>query len=203
MRMTERDKKCYRFLCEYKIPMTTDNISKLFYLEGNTSQSALVIANRRLLKMVDEGYVNRLPRKFGEKAVFYCGEKPNPKTLRHKLVMSHFISELVGNQFKIKSLQFEYNLPEKYSIRMDMFITIEYNNQYYYLFTEVDTTKELNSKYIDLINDLNNGTFRTKYPVILVSITDFPIKDQTLKSNFIQLDTELSNFNKFLWRFVK
>ena len=203
MRMTERDKRCYKFLCEYKIPMTTDNISKLFYLEGNTTQSALVIANRRLLKMVDEGYVNRLPRKFGEKAVFYCGEQPSKRTLRHKLIMSHFISELVYNGFKIVSLQFEYNLPEKYHIRMDIFITVEYQEKLYYLFVEVDTSHELSLKYVDLIQDINKGTFKTKHQVLLVSITDFPIKDELLKANFIHLDAELSNFNKFRWKFIK
>ena len=69
MRMTPRDKKVYQFLCQTKMPMSTSAIAKMFYLQNNTMTSALVIANRRLNKMVEEGYIDRLSRKFGEQAV--------------------------------------------------------------------------------------------------------------------------------------
>ena len=203
MRMTPRDKKVYQFLCQTKMPMSTSAIAKMFYLQNNTMTSALVIANRRLNKMVEDGYIDRLNRKFGEKAIYYCGKQPNKQQLRHKLIMTDFIAELVANQFKVIDCRFEYALPDKYGIRSDMFITIEYNNKLYYLFVEVDVTKEFNEKYLELIQDIEKGLFRTKYPVFIISISDFKINNETIRKSVVQIDTELSNFNKILWKFVK
>ncbi len=117
--------------------------------------------------------------------------------------MTDFIAELVANQFKVIDCRFEYALPEKYGIRSDIFITIEYNSKLYYLFVEVDVTKEFNKKYLELIQDIEKGLFRTKYPVFIVSISDFKIDNEEIRKNVIQIDTELSNFNKILWKFVK
>ena len=203
MRLMPRDKKVYQFLCQTKMPMSTSAIAKMFYLQNNTMTSALVIANRRLNKMVEEGYIDRLNRKFGEKAIYYCGKQPNKQQLRHKIIMTDFIAELVSNQFKVIDCRFEYALPEKYGIRSDIFLTIEYNSKFYYLFVEVDLTKEFNKKYLELIQDIEKGLFRTKYPVFIVSISDFKIDNEEIRKNVIQIDTELSNFNKILWKFIK
>ena len=203
MRLMPRDKKVYQFLCQTKMPMSTSAIAKMFYLQNNTMTSALVIANRRLNKMVEEGYLDRLNRKFGEKAIYYCGKQPNKQQLRHKIIMTDFIAELVANQFKVIDCRFEYALPEKYGIRSDIFITIEYNSKLYYLFVEVDVTKEFNKKYLELIKDIEKGLFRTKYPVFIIRISDFKIDNEEIRKNVIQIDTELSNFNKILWKFVK
>ena len=203
MLLMPRDKKVYQFLCQTKMPMNTSAIAKMFYLQNNTMASALVIANRRLNKKVEEGYLDRLSRKFGEKAIYYCGKQPNKQQLRHKIIMTDFIAELVANQFKVIDCRFEYALPEKYGIRSDIFITIEYNSKLYYLFVEVDITKEFNKEYIELIKDIERGLFKTKYPVFIISISDFKIDNEIIKKSVIQNDTELNNFNKILWKFIK
>ena len=117
--------------------------------------------------------------------------------------MTDFIAELVSKQFKVIDCRFEYALPEKYGIRSDIFITAEYNNKFYYLFVEVDVTKEFNEKYVELIQDIEKGVFRTKYPVFIISISDFKINNETIKKSVVQIDTDLNNFNKILWKFVK
>lgn len=203
MRMTERDRKFIKFMCEYKLPMTSVDIARMFFNQNNNMSSAVVIANRRLSKMVQEQYIQKLPRKFSEQNIFYAGNKPNEKQLKHKLLFSKFISYVSSNGFEIKDIKIEYNLPQKYGIRCDLFLTITYNNKTYYVIAEVDITKTYNENYLNVIHDIQNGLLKSEHEMIFVSISDLKIDNEELRKNVIQLDTEFKNFNKFVWRFVK
>ena len=203
MRMTERDRKFIKFMCEYKLPMTSVDIARMFFNQNNNMSSAVVIANRRLSKMVQEQYIQKLPRKFSEQNIFYAGNKPNEKQLKHKLLFSKFIAYVSSNGFEIKDIKIEYNLPQKYGIRCDLFLTITYNNKTYYVIAEVDITKTYNENYLNVIHDIQNGLLKSEHEMIFVSISDLKIDNDELRKNIIQLDTEFKNFNKFVWRFVK
>ena len=203
MRMTERDRKFIKFMCEYKLPMTSVDIARMFFNQNNNMSSAVVIANRRLSKMVQEQYIQKLPRKFSEQNIFYAGNKPNEKQLKHKLLFSKFIAYVSSNGFEIKDIKIEYNLPQKYGIRSDLFLTITYNNKTYYVIAEVDITKTYNENYLNVIHDIQNGLLKSEHEMIFVSISDLKIDNEELRKNVIQLDTEFKNFNKFVWRFVK
>ena len=203
MRMTERDRKFIKFMCEYKLPMTSVDIARMFFNQNNNMSSAVVIANRRLSKMVQEQYIQKLPRKFSEQNIFYAGNKPNEKQLKHKLLFSKFIAYVSSNGFEIKDIKIEYNLPQKYGIRSDLFLTIAYNKKTYYIIAEVDITKTYNENYLNVIHDIQNGLLKSEHEMIFVSISDLKIDNEELRKNVIQLDTEFKNFNKFVWRFVK
>lgn len=203
MRMTERDRKFIKFMCEYKLPMTSVDIARMFFNQNNNMSSAVVIANRRLSKMVQEQYIQKLPRKFSEQNIFYAGNKPNEKQLKHKLLFSKFIAYVSSNGFEIKDIKIEYNLPQKYGIRCDLFLTITYNNKTYYVIAEIDITKTYNENYLNVIHDIQNGLLKSEHEMIFVSISDLKIDNDELRKNVIQLDTEFKNFNKFVWRFVK
>lgn len=204
MRVTERDRKVIKFLGDNNVVASTQALAKLFYCESHNLSSSTTIANRRLKKLHEGQYIQKLPRKFGEQALWYIGNsKPNQSQLRHKVIMTDFLAELVYQGYKLLDVKFEYALPEKYKIRSDMFITIEFNGQVAYLFVEVDLSKSLNPNYVNLINDIENGLFKCKFPIYLVSISDFKIDDEVLRKNFISIDTELQNIVKLSWKFIK
>lgn len=183
--------------------MVSVDIARMFFNQNNNMSSAVVIANRRLSKMVQEQYIQKLPRKFSEQNIFYAGNKPNEKQLKHKLLFSRFISYISSSGFEIKDIKVEYNLPQKYGIRTDLFLTITYNNKTYYVLAEVDITKTYNENYLNVIHDIQNGLLKSEHEMIFVSISDFKIDNDELRKNVIQLDTEFKNFNKFVWRFIR
>ena len=204
MRVTDRDRKVIKFLGEHNIVASTQALAKLFYNENHNLSSSTTIANRRLKKLYENQYIQKIPRKFSEQQLWYCSNsKPNQSQLRHKVIMTNFIGELAYQGYKLIDVKFEYTLPEKYKIRSDMFITVEFNGQVAYLFVEVDLSKSLNPNYVNLINDIENGLFKCKYPIYLVSISDFKIDDEVLRKNFISITTDLENIVKLSWKFIK
>ena len=204
MRVTDRDKRVIKFLGDNNCVCSTITLAKLFYNENHNLSSSVTIANRRLKKLHEGQYIQKIPRRFGEQQLWFIGNsKPNQSQLRHKVIMTDFIGELVYQGYKLLDVKFEYTLPEKYKIRSDMFVTIEFNNQIAYLFVEVDLSKSLNPNYLQLISDIDNGLFKCKYPIYLVSISDFKIDDEILKKNFVSITTDLENIVKLSWKFIK
>lgn len=204
MRVTDRDKRVIKFLGDNNnVVASTQAIAKMFYCESHNLNSSITIANRRLTKLYQGQYIQKVPRKFGEQQLWYIGNKPNQSQVRHKTIMTNFLGELVYQNYELLDIKFEHSLPEKYSIRMDECLLIKFNGQIVYLFVEVDLSHSLSTNYVQLIEDINNGLFRTKYPIIFVSISDFSISDETLKKNFVQIDTDLNNIVKLSWKFIK
>lgn len=202
VRLMERDLKLISFLESYGMPMTNLSISKLFYSQNNNLTSSIVIANRRLLKLCQGGYIEKMPPKYQERNVFYIGTRPNEKQLKHKIVQTDFLAELYLHGFKILDLKFEYTLPEKYGIRCDMMVKVEYNHKTAFLFVECDLTKDINPRYQTLFKDIEKGLFKSKHNLIFVSLSNRRITDEQLRKQFVQLDTNLKTFDSLIWKFL-
>ena len=198
----DRDLKLISFLESYEMPMTNLSISKMFYSQNNNLTSSIVIANRRLAKLFQNGYINKMPPKFHDRNVFYIGTKPNEKQLKHKIYQTDLLAELYLHGFKIQDLKFEYTLPEKYGIRCDMMVKVEYNHKTAYLFVECDLTKEINPRYHQLFNDIEKGLFKSKHQLIFVSLSNRRINDDDLRKQFVQIDTNLKTFDSLIWKFL-
>lgn len=202
-RLTERDKQCYDYLVSTRLPCSSSDLAKLFYHTGNPS-SEVVICNRRLKVMKELQYVEQYPRKFGTENIFYVGSKPNEKSLRHRLLFTHVIATIATNGFDVdfKSIEIEKQLLDG-ELRCDVFMTISYNNKKYQLIIECDTSKEFNvNGYTKLINKLKKGEIKFNYPLLILSICDFKIEDE-IKKYVIQIKTDLSDFSKFQYQFIK
>ena len=203
-RMTERDMKAYNFLVKTRLPINSCDLAKMFYQSPTGNEmSSLIIAQRRMRVLKELQYIEISPKKFGSSNYYYVG-KVNEKSLRHRLLMSHVIATIATSGFEVVDIQVEKRMPEKYSIISDIFLLCKYNQDSFYLIIEVDLTKEFNEEcYEVLIKDLQNNKLKFKYPVLIMSVSDFKLKSDFIKSNVIQLNTQLSNFNKLLFNFIK
>ena len=202
--MTERDMKAYNFLVKTRLPISSCDLAKMFYQSPTGNEmSSMIIAQRRMRVLKELQYIEISPKKFGSSNYYYVG-KVNEKSLRHRLLMSHVIATIATSGFEVVDIQVEKRMPEKYSIISDIFLLCKYNQDLFYLIIEVDLTKEFNEEcYEVLIKDLQNNKLKFKYPVLIVSVSDFKLKSDFIKSNVIQLNTQLSNFNKLLFNFIK
>lgn len=202
VRLMDRDLKLISFLETYEMPMTNLSISKLFYSQNNNLSSSIVIANRRLKKLAQSGYIEKLPPKYHERNVFYIGTKPNEKQLKHKIYQTDLLAELYLRGFKIHDIKFEYKLPEKYGIRCDMMLKVEYNHKIAYLFVECDLSKDINPKYNQLFSDIETGHFKSKHQLIFISLSNRRITDEYFRKQFVQIDTNLATFDSLIWKFL-
>ena len=196
--------KAYNFLVKTRLPISSCDLAKMFYQSPTGNEmSSMIIAQRRMRVLKELQYIEISPKKFGSSNYYYVG-KVNEKSLRHRLLMSHVIATIATSGFEVVDIQVEKRMPEKYSIISDIFLLCKYNQDLFYLIIEVDLTKEFNEEcYEILIKDLQNNKLKFKYPVLIVSVSDFKLKSDFIKSNVIQLNTQLSNFNKLLFNFIK
>ena len=124
--------------------------------------------------------------------------------MRHGLLITHTIATIATSGFEILDIQTEKKLPEKYGIVCDAFLTLRYNKTVVYLIIEVDLTKEFNETgYTKLITDLKNKSFILKYPVLILSVSDFSLKSDLIKKNVTQIKTNFTNVNALLFNFIK
>lgn len=196
--------KAYNYLVKTRLPISSCDLAKMFYQSPSGNEmSSMIIAQRRMRVLKELQYIEISPKKFGSSNYYYVG-KVNEKSLRHRLLMSHVIVTIATSGFEVVDIQVEKRMPEKYSIISDIFLLCKYNQDLFYLIIEVDLTKEFNEEcYEVLIKDLQTNKLKFKYPVLIVSVSDFKLKSDFIKSNVIQLNTQLSNFNKLLFNFIK
>ena len=169
----------------------------------NNEQSSVVVAQRRLKVLHELQYVEISKRKFGECIYYYVG-KINERSLRHGLLITHTIATISTSGFEILDIQTEKKLPEKYGIVCDAFLTLRYNKTIFHLILVVNLTKEFNEEgYTKLITDLKNKSFVMKYPVLILSVSDYPLKSDFIKKNVTQLKTNFTNVNPLLYNFIK
>ena len=201
-RLTDRDKRCYQFLIDTGLPMTSHQVARCFYNQSGNLSSAVVIANRRLKVLYENNYLERLSRKFGESQIFYAREKPNQKQLRHKLLMSEFIASLSSNGFEILSVETEKQFMDG-ELRSDLFIKAKYHKDEFYIIAEVDLSKDFNvGGYEKFISKLQSREIKFDKKLLIVSISDRKIESD-IKKYIITLDTELKNIEKIKWQFIK
>lgn len=196
--------ECYNFLVKTKLPVTGSDLAKMFYPSptGN-ERSSITIAQRRLRVMHELQYVEISNRKFGDSNYYYVG-KVNERSLRHRLLMSHVIATVSTSGIEVVDINIEKRLPEKYGIISDIFLLCKYNKDYFYMIVEVDISKSFNEEsYIKVITDLKNNALRFKYPLLIVSVCDSKLENDIIKNTVIQLKTDLSDFNKLMFNFIK
>ena len=204
MGITKRDRNVYEFLLNSGLTMTIEQLSNMFYSYNqngtkNNKRSAYVIAHRRMNKLEELGYINCLKKsKWQPNDVYYAhNRKIQSKQLRHELSLSEFVCHLTMNGFKILDIKREYLLPEKYSIRCDAFVLVQYGNKKYYIIVEVGTTHFIDvEKYNQLINDINKHIMNFKYETFIINISDKYLFHPTI----LTIKTDISDINKFIWK---
>lgn len=201
--ITDRDKKFYNYLIRTRLPININDVADMFYPSptGN-KRSSITIAQRRCRELKKLQYIEVSNRSFGNCNYYYVGQKPNERQLRHKLLISHVIATITSNGFIITELEVEKQIMNG-EIRCDVFATLEYNGTKRTMIIEVDLTKEFNvDGYSRLIRRVQDGIISFKYPLMIVSVCDFKIESD-IKKYIITCKTDLSDFNKFIWHFVK
>ena len=199
-KLTDRDKKMINFIHNTNMIFTIRQIADIFYRTGN-SKSSYVIATRRLKVARDFGYLKMTEKIMGEPSVYYRDKVP--KEPKHKLLMSEFLRMLSVNGFTIVEVETEYQGFREYRLVPDMRVIIEYNNEKYVVFVEVDLTKGFTSeeKYYQVFKNMKNLKEQIPYKVLLVSVCDKPFATNYV--NPIRLKTDFSDFNRLIWKFVR
>ena len=199
-KLTDRDKKMINFIHNTNMIFTIRQIADIFYKTGNP-KSSYVVATRRLKVARDFGYLKMTEKIMGEPSVYYRDKVP--KEPKHKLLMSEFLRMLSVNGFTIIEVETEYQGFREYSLVPDMRVIIEYNNEKYVVFVEVDLTKGFTSeeKYYQVFKNMKNLKEQIPYKVLLVSVCDKPFATNYV--NPIRLKTDFSDFNRLIWKFVR
>lgn len=205
-RMMSRDLVMYHFLINTKIPISAISMAKLFYMSDTRHvSSATTVQNRRCKVAMDLGYLERLPRSFGSQSIYYANgiNKPNPKTLRHKLLLGDTLAEIKMNGFDIdfKSCKTEVQLMD--GLRCDMYAEISYNNKRYSLIIEIGTTHPIDeAKYKIFIDKVRNREVTFPYPLLLLNISDHKVNDEYVKKCITTVKTDFSDFSRFVYNFI-
>ena len=199
IRLTNRDKQFIKFMSETNLVFTNQQIGNIFYKGGN-EKSSYMIANRRLRKLYKDGYIKKIKGNIGEKDIYY--HKKKPKEIKHKLIMSEFISKLSLNGVKILKIYTEFQgFKNDYKIIPDLFLIVEYYEHKYIFIVEVDITKEFSNidKYNILVDDARKRKCKDIiYPFLIISICDKkPIKNDSC--NPFNIKTDMSDFSRLLW----
>ena len=107
-RCTERDRRFYYFLVKTRLPMTITDVAHMFYPSpSGNERSSITIAQRRCRELKKMQYIEISNRSFGSCNYYYVGSKPNERSLRHRLLMSHVISTISCNGFNIIDVETE------------------------------------------------------------------------------------------------
>ena len=199
IRLTNRDKQFIKFMSETNLVFTNQQIGNIFYKGGN-EKSSYMIANRRLRKLYKDGYIKKIKGNIGEKDIYY--HKKKPKEIKHKLIMSEFISKLSLNGIKVLKVYKEFQgFKNDYKIIPDLFLIVEYYEHKYIFIVEVDITKEFSNidKYNILVDDARKRKCKDIiYPFLIISICDKkPIKNGSC--NPFNIKTDMSDFSRLLW----
>lgn len=205
-RMMSRDLVMYHFLINTKIPISAISMAKLFYMSDSRHvSSATTVQNRRCKVAMDLGYLERLPRNFGSQSIYYANgiNKPNPKTLRHKLLLGDTLAEIRMNGFDIdfKSCKTEVQLME--GLRCDMYAEIIYNNKRYSLIIEVGTSHPIDEeKYKTFIEKVINKEIKFPHQLLVLNVSDFKVNDEFVKKCITTIHTDLHDISRFIYNFI-
>ena len=204
--MMSRDLVMYHFLISTKIPISAISMAKLFYMSDSRHvSSATTVQNRRCKVAMDLGYLERLPRNFGSQSIYYANgiNKPNPKTLRHKLLLGDTLAEIKMNGFDIdfKSCKTEVQLME--GLRCDMYAEIIYNNKRYSLIIEIGTSHPIDEqKYKTFIEKVINKEVKFPHQLLVLNVSDFKVSDDFVKKCITTIHTDLHDISRFIYNFI-
>lgn len=179
MILTDRDNQIIDFIKVCGV-VDTETICKIFFNNGLRS------CQIRLKKLVDNKYLKRIDREtFLEQHVFYVNKKP--KQLKHKLLFSKFVAELVSLGAEILKIKSPLKID---NVIADGFIAYNLNGENKILLVEIELTKYFNlKKYEELYYSRKWKETFPVYPAIAV-ITDKNVEKSTrftvidIKTNF-------------------
>ena len=204
MPLTKRDKKFYDYLVRTHLPIWSTDAAKMFYpSETGNERSSLTICQRRARVMQKEQYIEISKKSFGEGVYYYVGQPPGQKLLRHNLTKSTTIAKIATTGFDVIGVEPEYQIKE-YGIQADLFLKCKYGKEIFLILVEVDLTKDFNVEgYTRLVKSIQKGEFKTDYPLYILSVSDFKIKDEFIKTYVTQVMTDFRDFEKFKYNFIK
>lgn len=203
-RLTMRDKQVYDYLVQTRLPIQAIDMARMFYLSDTRNiSSATTIQHRRCRAMIELGYIERMNRSFGAQSVYYIGSKPNPKTLRHKLLISSTLAEICTNGFDVdfKSVNTEVQLMD--GLRADATCVISYNNKKYCLIIEVGTSHPIDEqKYKIFIDKAINKEVKFPHQLLILNVSDFKVQDDFVKKCITTVHTDLHDISRFIYNFI-
>lgn len=202
--LTTRDLEVVRYL-EDNLLLTADIASRLIYHTQN-ERSSLAIAQRRLATLYKEKQVKRIRNSITNSYVYYLGKTPTK--VDHRLKISDFISRINTIGFGIDEIQLEYSeLQDTYHIRPDIMMVVDYHKTKLCILVEVDLTKEFTNieQYTRLAIDRKNAIPMNlpEAPLLLVAVTDKPIKRVKGQAKPITIKTDFSDIEKVKMPLIK
>lgn len=138
MRLTDRDIQIVDFIKVCGV-VDTETICKIFFKNGLRS------CQIRLKKLVDNKHLKRIDREtFLDQHVFYVNKKP--VQIKHKLLFSKFIAELVELGATIIKIKCPYKIG---NIIADGFVAFELGGEKKTSFVEIELSKYFQVKKYD------------------------------------------------------
>ena len=174
MRLTDRDNQIIEFI-EICGVVDTETICKMFFSDG------LRPCQIRLKQLVDNKYIKKIEREtFLDQNVFYINKKP--KQIKHKLLFSKFIAELVGLGAEIVKIKSPLKIN---NVIADGFIAYKLGEENKIVLVEIELTKYFNlKKYEELYYSKKWKDMFPVFPSIAV-VTD---KKVTKSNAFTVID---------------
>lgn len=206
MAITTRDAEVVNFIEETKLLMTAAQIARYFYKTSKSKNmdSVMVITRRRLAALAKGHYLKRMRDFVGQEYIYYQAKRP-PKKIEHKLLMAEFLTTMKENYINVVDITLEYkDLQDKYKLRPDLRIVMDFNGIEVVAFVEVDRTKTFSNsdKYINLIKSYKTDENVRKALTsnfILISVCD---KKPELE-NIFWIKSDMSNFSKFKFELLE
>lgn len=201
--LTTRDLEIIRYL-EQNFLITSSIASRLVYWTGN-EKSSLIIAQKRLKVLFKEKEVKRLRDNITNEYVYYLHKAPTK--INHRLKIADFISRLNRLGFELQNIELEYSeLQESYNIRPDIMLEAKFNNVSFVALVEVDLTKSFSNitAYTEIVKDRKNKIKQPlpNKPLLLISVSDTPIKRTDEQVKPVQIKTDFSDIVKLTYPFI-
>lgn len=168
IKLTDRDREIIKFLREYKCA-DTHTLTKLFF----TSKT---LAERRLKKLVEGGYLRRWREDILHPYIFYINKRPT--NLVHSCMISEIYAEL--SKYQVVKVQREYEI--RYGsnmIRVDLMTVLRINGKLVPLLIECDLNRCMKYKYDSYISE---GHYQSKFgnnKPLIISISKYKPKSNT------------------------
>lgn len=185
--MQDRDYEIIQFLKEFKVA-DSKIIADLFF---SGCKNSILVANRRLKKLVDNKKINRnVDRKILEGYLYYPKGISKPSNWKHSLEITRLYVNLV-KKYQVVKYKREYEI--RYSngklLRADLMAVLKINGKLIPYLFEIDLKAPYNKKYDEYII---NGYWKNKFPCppTIVSISRFKHVKSNCNVKLIPVDYE-------------
>ena len=178
--MTERDKKILLFLSQSRIA-TRKQIQDILFQD-----TCMYVPIRRLKVLADNKLLSRAYYKLENKSicyVYYLDKKPSKKRIKHELLITEFVVQLIKNGYEIISFEKNKTVAGIIPDAEIKFKSIE-SDKIYSLFLEIQLSDhDCIKKYFNI-----RQKAKREIPAMLYIVTDKKINIQKLRDLDIVLD---------------